>query len=203
MICLYYTIGMINSDAMKRLRNRNLDYGGVTAYMGLEVRPIDDGELRELLSIYRDISRTLESRGLPMWDRTYLRNPSVFRERYDDPECFGLCDCGTIIGGFILTTAEQPFWQLEEGIRYLFVHKLGVAVPCWGKGYGDLLLQWIICEAARRGYDVLALDCYADREALMRLYANNGFTLKHRFFTEDGQPIAQFIHPLVNPGLLP
>lgn len=64
----------------------------------------------------------------------------------------------------------------------LYVQALVIDHSCAGRGVGAALLGWSLAEAARRGVEVLRVDCYAGGDGrLVRYYENQGFTREAPF----------------------
>lgn len=68
-----------------------------------------------------------------------------------------------------------------------------VTPKVWGQGIGGQLVDAVMDEARRRGYDCTQLWTQEDNERALRLYASRGFRGSGRTgVSEDGEPIVHF-----------
>lgn len=74
------------------------------------------------------------------------------------------------VAGF--RVAESMSWG-----RYLYVDDLVTASAARRRGYGGLLMDWLLAEAKRRHCAQLHLDSGSQRHAAHRLYLNKGLVI--------------------------
>ena len=75
----------------------------------------------------------------------------------------------------------DPFmWSDIEKGQALFVHKLAVKRSAAGQGISAALLEFAVNKCREKNIQTLRLDCNADKEKLMNVYENFGFTCVNR-----------------------
>lgn len=115
-----------------------------------------------------------------------------FLKKYNNPECFISYIDDTPIGGFILVERDDFFWGPNSHLGVYYIHKLVVKNGYTGQGNAEKMIKWIEKYSKECKKEKLRLDCYADREYLLKLYTSCGFSLLKINIMPDGTRIALF-----------
>lgn len=113
---------------------------------------------------------------------------AFLRGKLADPRslCLSAYDaCGAIVGNFDLSPVRTV-------CRYAHRATLGLSVrrDCWGLGLGSTLMQIMLREAKKMGYEQVELEVAAKNERAVALYEKFGFVktgeLPHFYKYRDG-----------------
>ena len=148
-----------------------------------------------LLNMYKEKSKWLESIGKPMWNPAFLEKDAFF-QKYPNPECFLAFIGNHPAGGFILIEKDEFFWNDDGSASSYYLHKLVVREGFTGKGLAEEMVMWARKYAMAMGKRTLRLECYHDREYLIKLYTKCGFRMTQIKVMSDGTEIALFEMPL-------
>ena len=121
-------------------------------------------------------------------DRAGLEHPSVTLWSVDD---------GDIVAGF------GALKELDS--RHGEVKSMRTTAAMLGRGVAAALLQFIIDEAVRRGYDRLSLETGSGRafEPAYRLYRKFGFVDCGPFADYEANAFSRFMRLTIRPPVLP
>lgn len=157
----------------------------------LKIEMINYDSIEVLLNMYREKSKWLEDTGKPMWNMEYLQK-ETFIMKYNEPECFVAYIEDIPMGGFVLVENDDMFWSDYSHFGVYYIHKLVVKKGYTGKGYALQILNWVGSYAKSVNRQKLRLDCFEDRDYLLKLYSSCGFNLERVKVMPDGIRIAQF-----------
>lgn len=154
--------------------------------MGLKIQRLEKSKIQIYLDILLQRAHWLESIDQPMWNIGNL-NPINFEKMYPHYKPYLIYLDDQIIGGFIILKHDSSLWSDEENREKAFyIHKLVIKQEFSGKGYAKKSILLIKDLGVQEGLSCLRLDCYADREYLVKLYESCGFKKKRITVMDDG-----------------
>lgn len=86
------------------------------------IRKASESEIDRLLEIWIEKEKSLESRGIAVWDPKQFTKANL-KEKYQCPEYYIGLVGDEIIGGFILIEKDIHFWPGKENDRAFYFHK--------------------------------------------------------------------------------
>lgn len=128
----------------------------------------------------------LDERGIGMWKSEHLTVAGMI-ERYPDPRFYGAFEDSECLGGFVLLEDDPRYWPDSRGDRAFYFHKFVVRPRYAGRGYADLMLEWVKDFASRSGKDYVRLDYDGNRRPLREMYLRHGFEDAGGSTTPDGK----------------
>jgi GNAT superfamily N-acetyltransferase len=89
------------------------------------------------------------------------------------------------IGDEILSVAGFRFAEFLAWGKVLYIDDLSTLPAVRGRGYGSLILTWLIAHARSAGCSAVHLDTGYARHAAHKLYLKNGFRLSSHHMAQE------------------
>jgi GNAT superfamily N-acetyltransferase len=138
------------------------------------IRKATDAEIDILLGIWLDKEKSLEKKGIAVWDIRQFTKENLGR-KYSAPEyCIGTLE-GDAFGGFILLEEDLHFWPGRQEDNAYYFHKFVIRDKYSGMGLSKAILDWVKDRGRENGKDFIRLDFNENRDYLKKLYYGNGF----------------------------
>ena len=116
---------------------------------------------------------------VPLWTYEQVSVESL-KQSYNLEGLFFLVHEGHCVGCVFLSRDDDPFWQDQNTINTLFLHKLAIGSDYHQQGLGHLALGAIKTHAKLLECEWLRCDCHGARLRLRTFYETFGFKLVDR-----------------------
>lgn len=154
--------------------------------MCVTISPLEKSEIQTLLDLMLGRAQWLARIGKPMWNPDNLE-PTRFEQMYPGYAPYLIKQSDQIAGGFVLLRQDRFLWSAAENEQSAYyIHKLVIKPEFAGRGIAKQALTCIRQMAEQEDKQYLRLDCYGDRENLVKLYEDSGFCRKRSTEMEDG-----------------
>jgi GNAT superfamily N-acetyltransferase len=140
----------------------------------LSVRSLDKEAASAYEALLKERKAWLDGHGKSMWKAEHLSVDGMI-ERYAKPAFYGAFEGPDMVGGFTLLEEDERYWPDSRGEKAFYFHKFVVGPRYAGRGYADLMLEWVKGFAARSGKDYVRLDYDGSRPYLREMYLRHGF----------------------------
>ena len=155
--------------------------------MSIVVERATQVDLDTVLTLFDSVQRWLVARGLKeQWDDEPFSENEVQRRRFATWLSAGhfsvVRDAERTIGTLVFSPkppdyAQEYIFSVRAGpLASGYLEAFAVHRDYAGRGVGKALLSWAKHEAARRGLDIIRLDCWAENEVLRVYYRRAGFS---------------------------
>ena len=138
------------------------------------VREIGYDEIDSLLAMWIERGQWLKANHQEMWNLDELNKESILN-KYCNPHCFIAYDDSNRVGGFLLLEKDERYWPEKLEDRAFYFHKFVISINSAGKGYPNMVLNWVKQFAKEKGKDFIRLDYELERIPLRKMYLSNGF----------------------------
>lgn len=122
---------------------------------------------------------------IKMWSPDKLTVEGLYR-RYKDPKFYGGYVEDQIIGGFILVEEDERYWPENTNDKAFYFHKFVISPKSKGKGYSNLMIQWVKDYGKKMKKEFIRLDYQKRREYLRKMYLENGFIDQIEIENDEG-----------------
>jgi GNAT superfamily N-acetyltransferase len=123
--------------------------------------------------------------GTEPWTGNEKREQAIYLGLLGQGARIAETDEGELVG-VLLTSRQGPSTALDVGERELYINWLLTSRRHSGRGIGALLIEEAKAMAAKRGIDLIRVDCWAgDNGALVRVYEGYGFRRVHEFLRDQ------------------
>lgn len=132
-------------------------------------------DLALLKRIYADAAEIQRAQGAPEWPP--FADAQLLGE-IGERRIFIVSDRGSVAGIFTLAYDDPWIWEgeREEREAYVYLHRIARPLQYSGRGFLDVVLEWVWTHARALGRRGLRIDTWADNPALVSLYERKGFT---------------------------
>lgn len=145
---------------------------------GIEIRTVGQEHVSCALSILREASQWLATRGLYAWSEQELQKTDLPSQSAAGCLIIGFTH-GKPAACMLLQRSDPLYWPRAARGSALYLHKLAVSRAHAGLGWGPRMISWAKKETHRRGIRRLRLDTWPDSR-LAELYATQGFRFVDR-----------------------
>jgi predicted N-acetyltransferase YhbS len=132
-------------------------------------------EIDEVLSMIRDLSWWLKTKGIHQWSDSFPRE--VLEKEVSHDELYVLHDGGKVIASVALSTEEGELWDQEDE-NAVYLHRLTVLRSRAGEKLGEAMMTWAENETRSRGAKKLRLVCDTSNPFLPSYYRRLGYESK-------------------------
>lgn len=140
----------------------------------MTVRPATAADIPTYVALGRVAQAWLTARGLGQYvPAAHPEYADAIAARVPAGTLFAV-EAGGPVGFFSLDSVPSPWWPVD-GVTALYLGGMVVDPRAKGRGVGGEIIRWCMAEAARRGCDVLRLDCHAGNPWLCGYYERHGF----------------------------
>lgn len=143
----------------------------------MKIRLIKEHEIEKVKSIYDNVVKEMNSRGLYNWNSTYPNTDIIFKDILNK-HLYGLEFSGEIvavaaINDYAYDVYNDIKWKVEG--PFLSFHRIAVC-PCHrGKGYGRKIIDFAEAMAKEKEYKAMRISAYHKNESAVNLYKNLGY----------------------------
>lgn len=138
----------------------------------VELRPAAPSDAAGLVALRDRCARWQQARGVVQWTPGDV-GVEVVAAQIAAGEWFVLPRDGRPVGSIRVIEQELLVWP--DGLPAGYLHGFMVDRDLAGAGLGAAVLRWAEREVARRGHDVVRLDCVATNETLRGYYRARGY----------------------------
>ena len=164
--------------------------------MLLEYKKADASALKDIMSIYREAQRFMESQGNPQWEKGFPSEDDVRGGIFGGIIYVVIAD-GEIAAVFSAVDYARDYYEIcgkwiSEGNNYLAVHRVAVADKFRGRGVAKFVIKAATELAQSRGKTSLRFDTHEKNIPMRTLLTSQGFTQcgTIQLFRDDSSRIA-------------
>lgn len=142
------------------------------------IRTADFSDLKKIKQLTETCATALQKKGIYQWNEHY---PPLEKLRADveEKELFVLEENTNLLGIIVLTPKMDdeyiPIKWLSPNKNNLYVHRLATHPSVWGKGYGQLLMDFAENFAKESGYQSIRLDTFSQNKRNQHFYEQRGY----------------------------
>ncbi|HHD2753925.1 TPA: GNAT family N-acetyltransferase [Clostridium perfringens] len=143
----------------------------------MKIRLIEEHELNKVKSIYDNVVKEMNLRGLYNWNESYPNTEIIFKD-ISNKHLYGLEAFGEIVA--VATINDQAYdvyndiaWQVDG--PFLSFHRIAVCPYHRGKGYGRKIINFVEEMAKEKKYNSIRISAYHKNENAVNLYKNLGY----------------------------
>ncbi len=135
-------------------------------------------DLKEIKSLTEACAQAMIQKNIYQWNEHY---PSLEKLEADilKKDLFVLEENNRIIGIIVITPEKDeeyiPIKWLSKTEHNLYIHRLATHPDHWGKGYGQLLMDFAEDYAKKHNYASVRLDTFSQNFRNQRFYEARGY----------------------------
>ena len=148
----------------------------------MEIRLAKKEEIIQVESMIFKAAKLLQSRGIAQWERFLnIYNISICEEDFKRKKLYVLLDdFDNIVGSMSFGNEEDIDYKLWTSCSgAYFIHRLVISDNNWGKGYGELLVNYAK-EISKAHNKILRLNAVENNNYLFRYYERQGLKYVNR-----------------------
>lgn len=143
----------------------------------MKIRLIEEHELNKVKSIYDNVVREMNLRGLYNWNESYPNTDIIFND-IKNKHLYGLEFSGEIvavaaINDYAYDIYDDIEWRVDG--PFLSFHRIAVCPLHRGKGYGRKIIDFAEEMAKQKEYKSMRISAYHRNESAISLYKNLGY----------------------------
>ena len=148
----------------------------------LEIRPVEQNNLEEILEIYRQARQFMVENGNPtQWKDGYPQR-ELLEADIRENQLYGVWRDGILCGAFVFFVGDDPTYAYIEGswrkeTPYGVIHRIA--------GIGGGVFHAAL-EFAKTKTDHLRIDTHADNKPMQHLVEKAGFSPRGTIYVADG-----------------
>ena len=144
----------------------------------MEFCPATDGDLPELMALYRAAICSMDEQGIFQWDDIYPSAKIIDADIRSGQMSVGRIG-GVIAVAFSLEQCaagdyERASWRYTAP-RFAVLHRLCVHPSFLGRGIARQAMDYVETETLARGVCAIRLDAFSQNPAALRMYETRGY----------------------------
>jgi ribosomal protein S18 acetylase RimI-like enzyme len=158
--------------------------------MNSKFRVANRQDLTEVIELYSDAVRRMESQGIDQWDAAYPDYDTLFGD-IQKQEMYLLIQDDRILSAVVLNEEQDPQYQTagwkHPGGKIAVIHRLCVKPSEQGKSLGKKTVLLAEQELLRQEYDSVRLDAFPKNSVALKLYSSLGYQKTGEVFFRKGK----------------
>ena len=143
----------------------------------MKIRLIEEHELNKVKSIYDNVVKEMNLRGLYNWNESYPNTEIIFKD-ISNKHLYGIETSGEIvavatINDYAYDVYNDIAWQVDG--PFLSFHRIAVSPSHRGKGYGRKMIDFVEKMAKEKKCNSIRISAYHKNENAVNLYKNLGY----------------------------
>ena len=157
---------------------------------GLVCRTAGPEDLPAVLELFAGAVERMRSQGIDQWDELYPDRETL-REDIEKRQMILLTENGAPVSAVVVNGEQVPEygevpWSIRGEGGPAVLHRLCVAAPAQGRGFGRRTLLAAEKAAASLGFRYIRLDAFPKNPRAVRLYESSGYRLAGRITIRKG-----------------
>jgi ribosomal protein S18 acetylase RimI-like enzyme len=158
--------------------------------MNYNFRIATQQDLPEVLRLFSDAIKQLNSQGIDQWDAAYPDYDTLFSD-IQKQQMYLVIQDDMIVSAVILNEEQDPQYQTAKwkhpGGKIAVIHRLCVKPSEQGKSLGKKTILLAEQELLRQEYDSVRLDAFPQNPTALRLYGSLGYQKTGEVFFRKGK----------------